>query len=158
MLKLLPEQISRHWDILQYAIENTALEEGIGDDLALHYSEMLLSGQMQCWALYEQEKYPKGLVALLFTSIVTAVSGIKNLQVIGLYAFDYEAAAGLRVWKKGLLQLIKFGRANDCKNITFFTSSPAILKMTKEVGFLMEQTFGTLRIPDGNFPLGKQGA
>lgn len=148
MLKLLPEQVSRHWDIIRFALEETAGPgQEVDENLAIIYAEKMIAGQVQCWVVYEKDKFPEGVLAMVFTSIIKdAITEKKNVHIIGIYIFDRRAATDKSIWKRSLITLVKFGKGNSCSGVTFFTNVPELLRMAKEIGMTLDFTYGIFSI------------
>jgi hypothetical protein len=144
MLKLLPEQISRHWDMIKYAIERTT-RGGVEptDEYLTLMAEKLVSGQVQCWATQQQENGNISLMSLTFTSIITdSLTNIRNLIIIGVFAFS--SLSDVKLWEFGLTTLRRFAKGNDCKNIVFYTDVPRLVEIAKEFGALTNITYGII--------------
>jgi len=146
ILKLLPNQIARHWDVLSYAVAQTTVAGfEVTEEYLVDTAAKLISGQMQCWACYERDEN-KGLRigAFIFTSIITdALTNTRNLLLAGVFVFDIK---GIKVWQKGFSTLKEFGKVNDCRNIVFYTNIPDLVKLAKTFGALTEFTYGTISI------------
>lgn len=144
LVRLLPQTISRHWEVIQLAISEAGM---IGIDIDEEYliamANKLISGTVQCWASYEDSKWPHTIAALLFTSIVSdPIVGQKNLLIIGIYMFNLELLQGARVWSEGLEKLQLFAKANKCKRIVYYSNVPSLIALTKKLGATTEFTFG----------------
>jgi hypothetical protein len=146
MLKLLPEQISRHWDIISFALENVNVSgEQLNSQAIQLLIEKLISGQVQCWAVHNQENGHSGLAAMVFTSILKdPILNIRNLLLMGIYVFDHPS--GLMVWHQGLETLRKYAKGNDCQNIVFYTNVPDLIQMAKKFGAITEFTYGVISL------------
>ena len=138
MLRLLPEQISRHWELIHEVLENVNMSGTLFDqDIITKIAEKLVSGQVQCWVINDDKK----LAAFVFTSIISdSITGIKNLLLIGVYTF--HTASDINIWKKGLISLQKFARGNSCRNVVFYTNVPELIQIANRFGANTEFVFG----------------
>src|SRR5574343_1070907 len=102
ILKLQPEQISRHWDVLREVLTTLVMDgEQLEQKQVTKIAEKLISEQVQCWAVQEQVENEYNLVGFIFTSIVVdAIMEIKNLLLLGLYTL--RPPSGLFIWTKSL--------------------------------------------------------
>ncbi len=140
MLRLLPEQISRHWELIHEVLENINMSGTPFDqEIVTRIAEKLISGQVQCWVVNEDKK----LAAFVFTAIIVdSVLGLKNLLLIGIYSL--ELAQSLNIWKKGLMTLQKYAQGNSCKNIVFYTNIPELIQIANKFGANTEFVFGVI--------------
>lgn len=103
------------------------------EDTLVDLAAKLISGQIQCWAVHDQENGGLRLGGFVFTSIITdALVNKKNLLLLGLYVINH--VNDIKVWKEGLFKLRKFARANDCQNIVFYTDVPDLVAMAERFG------------------------
>lgn len=145
ILRLLPAQISRHWDLLRLALEETTIDGFVADEPYLTAAaQKLVTGQMQCWILNRDQS--GGVIGIMFTSVIEdAISEVKNLLLIGLYIVEMRDFARLEVWKEGLQHLKKFGAGQGCQGVVFYTNVPMLVKVARELG-ATDCIFGTFKI------------
>jgi len=144
ILKLQPEQISRHWDVLREVLTTLVMDgEQLEQKQVTKIAEKLISEQVQCWAVQEQVENEYNLVGFVFTSIVVdAIMEIKNLLLLGLYTL--RPPSGLFIWTKSFEKLLLYARGNGCKSIIFYTNVPVLLSMAKKFGANVEYTYGVI--------------
>jgi len=116
------------------------------EDYLIKMAAKVISGQVQCWACYEEEEEEAmRLGAFIFTSIIKdALTEQKNLLLSGVFVFNMK---GIKVWKQGFERLVIFGRGSGCQNIVFYSNVPDILKIAKAFGASSEFTYGMIAIP-----------
>lgn len=144
MLKLQPEQISQHWDVLREVLTTLVIEgEQLNQERVTKLAGKLISDQIQCWAVQEKSETGYNLIGFIFTSIVSdAILETKNLLLLGLYTF--RPPSGFGIWLKCLEKLRQFARTCGCGNITFLSNVPTIITLAKKMGANVEYTYGVI--------------
>jgi len=133
LVKLLPDQISKFWDVIRYAIEESLPPvAGEGPDKMNKILMSLLSGKSQCWASYVREEEQPRFEGLVVTKILyDDVSDTKNLLIYCLYGYD---RVNRTTWKNGLKTLVKYAIGKNCHRIIGYTDVPFILETVKRLG------------------------
>ena len=69
--RLLPDQISKFWDIIKYALEQTLPPFVIKHSDNMNYIlSSLLSGKTSCWVSYEKNEDASKINGIILTKIV----------------------------------------------------------------------------------------
>jgi hypothetical protein len=133
LLRLLPDQISRYWDVVRYALAVSHPPTiRITDRYFVKCLEMMLAGRMQCWVVLRNLQ-DKRIYAVLATEIVKHyISGEKTLLVFAGTTFEVEV--NMKEWRGNLLKLMKFGKANGCSTLSSFVSNPRLMELYKQIG------------------------
>ncbi len=135
LVKLLPDDITKHWDEISEAISKalppfTKRTRGRMNSILAS----LLSGKMHCWVVteYNKDNDITILYALATTEItIDPVSYTKNLLIFSLYAFQ---PVPFKLWEDGFDTLSKFAKVHECDNILAFTDIPRIEEIVKKIG------------------------
>jgi len=140
LVKLLPQQIAKLWDIIRYGLVRTW---PIGtEDSSERVQELLrnlLTETIQCWMAKEGEEF----LGFLLTKInICDVTGSRSLNVMSVFGFKVVPDAQ---WVKGMAQLVEFAKANNCKFITATSDNAKILRLLERFNFKSTQ-FLTLEV------------
>lgn len=143
LTKLLPDQISKHWDIIRYAVEQSLPPiVGGSPDRMKKILTSLLCGKAHCWASYIVDGDVRTFEGIVITRIFyDDVSDTRNLLIYCLYG--YEGVDKLS-WTTGLKALVKFGRSKNCKRIIAYTDVPYIIELVNKLGGDTSYTFVSL--------------
>lgn len=134
MIKLLPVQIAKMWDIIRYGLVRTwpiGTEEG--SERVQDMLRNLLSETVQCWAARDGEDF-LGFVLTKIT--ICDVTGSRSLNLISVFGFKAVSDA---YWESGMAQLVEFARANNCKFVTATSSNARILSLLEKFKFQSSQ-------------------
>lgn len=136
LIKLLPEQIIKEWEVIKYAIQASVYEEIFDTSEAVrnHLREALL-GVLQVWAVVQDEQFV-GIGISRFS--VDGTLGIKRLEIYCLYSYE---AVSMQTWATCFVVLKRFAKANGCKHIIALTDQARILEMAAMVGGNASQRF-----------------
>jgi hypothetical protein len=127
LLKLLPDQIAKFWDYIKYASLNS-LPEGVHYDQAMVINalENLLSDEMQCWMMVEDEEDVKLrciIVTALFYDNITRANILRVCHAFGFMDLSKE------LWEDGMATLMRYAKHRKCTAMDAFTNNPAILRV-----------------------------
>lgn len=139
LTRLLPDQISKFWPIIKYAIE-----ESLPPIAHEHPDKMnrvlasALGGATDVWASYTrgEENRFEGIVLTRLSYDET--SNTKSLLIYCLYGYE-EIDKGS--WSQGLELLAKYAKLRGCSRIIAYTSEPYIIKLAKGLGANIDYTF-----------------
>lgn len=140
LTKLLPDQISKFWDIIKFAIEGS-LPPTVTDNPSKmnHILSALLSGKAQCWASYEKSGDSRQFDGIVVTQItVDNVSATKNLLLYCLYGYNTVSENS---WRSGFDTLAKWGKSKGCARFVGYTDNPRIVEIVKMFGGEAKYTF-----------------
>ena len=140
LTKLLPDQISKFWDIIRYAIEESLPPvAGESPDKMKKILTSLLCGKSECWASYEKTEEIRKLEAIVVTRIsYDDVSDTRSLLIYSLYSYEGMSQAS---WKSGLTSLVKYARSKKCERIIAYTEVPGIIELVNRLGGETKYTF-----------------
>ena len=141
LTRLLPEQISKFWDIIKFAIEQS-LPPIVGEhpDKMNRILSSALSGGTEVWASHEGHKF-EGIV--LTKILYDDASGTKNLLIYCLYGYS---EVDNKSWLKGLNTLAKYAKARGCTQIVAYTDVPYIVEIVNNLGGEAKYTFLSFNI------------
>jgi len=143
LTKLLPDQVSKFWDVIKFAIEES-LPPTVGEnpDKMNRILSALLDGRAQCWVSHEDYVEGRRFEGVVVTQIITdGLSGTKNLLIYCLYGYDIVSNDS---WKSGLKALAKWAISKKCSRIIGYTDVPKILKVVETLGGEAKYTFISL--------------
>lgn len=127
LVKLLPEQIASHWDEIGTSVERS-MPNGLNGKTQKVLSR-LLSGDMQCWILFDSGG---GVKAQVITCIVEDVSG-RGRELLIYSIWGYEKVPR-ELWEKGLETIRKFAGSRGCERITAYTNVPQVIQLANSFG------------------------
>lgn len=141
---LLPEDVSRHWDIIKFAIE-----ESLPPTVSDHPDKMnnilagLLSGKAQCWISHSMNGQIRVFDGVVVTKILyDDVSNTKSLLIYCLYGYNKVPKES---WLQGLQALAKWAISKGCSSIVGYSDNPAIFRVVER--FKGEAKYTFIRIP-----------
>ena len=136
LIKLLPDQVNRHWEPIRYALL-VSLPPTARVDRENNILKALLSGEMDAWVATRDAR-PVGV--LVTTLTMDGASETKNLLVYALASLD-ETILPDDVWLEGIEQLRKYAESKGCHRIIGYTESSRIAQMIQKVGGQARYTF-----------------
>ena len=137
LIKLLPNQLGKYWDIIRYGIVST--DSPITGKSSENIREILRSlviGTTQCWFIFDEKKVFHGYV---LTNI--ADDGISKLRFLNIYDLYAYKQLTLPLWKDGLDTLVQFAKDNRCHKITAYSDNSQIVASAEKIGFEKKTTF-----------------
>lgn len=138
--RLLPDQISKFWDIIRYAVEQSlppAIRDGSGKMNRILAAA--LSDKVDVWASYSKNDDSVKFNGIVLTKILyDDISDTKNLLIYCLFGYG---ALDSSSWLSGLRTLTKYARSKDCSCITAYTVLPNIIEISKRLGADTNYTF-----------------
>ena len=144
LTKLLPDQISKFWDIIKYAIEES-LPPIVGEspDKMNKILTALLIGKAHCWASYTKGEKENIFEGIVITKILyDDLSDTKNFLIYCLYGYE---DVNRESWLRGFKSLVKFAISQGCSQIIGYSNIPLILRMVDKLGGETKYTF--VKIP-----------
>lgn len=133
LVKMLPEQISKFWDVIRYAIEQS-LPPTVAEspDKMNRILSSLLSGKADCWASYTKSGGMNSFEGIVVTKMLyDDVSDTKNLLMYCLYGYT---KVDKQSWLHGLKALTKYAEARGCARIVAYTDVPYMIDMANFLG------------------------
>ena len=140
MVRLLPDQISRFWDVIRYAIEQS-LPPVAGEDPNKMQNILMaaLEGTIDVWASYTRGNGVNKFEGIVLTEILfDKPSRTKNLLIYCLYGYDDVDS---RSWMNGLRTLLKYAASKGCSQIVAYTEVPYIIDLVNKLGGESRYTF-----------------
>lgn len=128
LLRVLPEQVSREWDVIWPGIQ-ASLPYDIPPAGQTKALESFMSGAMQCWFLVKE----KDVCALGVTTIFIDPCGRRSLFIYTLLGYKPLQAED---WGDALTSLKKWAKSKGCVEILTHTpmnNSPA-LRLVQSMG------------------------
>lgn len=143
LTKLLPDQISKHWNIIRYAVEQSLPPiAGGSPDRMKKILTSLLCGKSHCWASYIINEDVRTFEGIVITRIFhDDVSDTRNLLIYCLYGYEGVKQSS---WTAGLKALVKFGRSKNCERIIAYTDVHGIVELINKLGGDTSYTFVSL--------------
>jgi len=141
LVKLLPEQIARHWKVIKYAIDKSLPPTAAGGEGRYERILMkLLIEDMQCWISYNKKQTKiSGILTTMFSG--DGALGTRNLLVYSMYGTGISE----KDFGEGLLTLIRFARSNGCTKVVAFSESRSVNNIFAKIG--AEVNFKFISIP-----------
>jgi len=140
LTRLLPEQISKFWDIIKYAIE-CSLPPTAGEhpDKMNRILSAALSGKIEVWASYTKGEEGNKFEGIMVTRILyDDASNTKNLLIYCLYGYGRIDRSS---WSHGLKIIAKYAKSKNCARIIAYTNSPYIVELVRRLGGEANYTF-----------------
>jgi len=142
LTQLLPDQISKFWPVIKYAVEEALppTVKGEHPDKMNRILSGMLSGKLDVWASYKHQldnviKF-EGIVVtqILFDD----ASGIYNLLIYAVYAYEDTSPD---TWTDGYETLVKYAKVHKCVNVIAYSCVPRIIQLAKGLGADTSFTF-----------------
>lgn len=133
LTKLLPEQISKYWDIIKYGVEQS-LPPIVGEsaDKMNNILMSLLVDKTQCWASYIKKNENLSFEGVLLTRILyDDASRTRSLLIYCLYGYsqvDNES------WIDGIKMLAKYAKSRKCSQIIAYSNLDRVMEVSKSLG------------------------
>lgn len=140
LVRLMPDQISRFWDVIKYAVEQS-LPPIVGENPNKMENILMsaLDGSIDVWASYTKDKENKRFEGVVLTEILfDRPSRTKNLLIYCLYGYEEVDKSS---WTKGLLAVAKYAASRGCNQIIAYSDSPYIINLAKGLGAEAKYTF-----------------
>ena len=139
LVRLLPDQISKFWPIIKYAIEQS-LPPIVGEhpDKMNRILSSALCGQLDVWVSYNKGEDNKFEGIVLTELLFDEPSGTKNLLIYCLYGYELVANES---WLQGLISLTKYAQSRQCNKIIAYTREGDLIDLAKSLGGETDYTF-----------------
>lgn len=140
LTKLTPEQVSRYWDIIRYAVDQSV--PPIAGEHPGKMNNILtacLTGRMDVWCSYTLGDDIRKFEAVLLTELLHDVpSGTKNLLIYCLYGYSSISDDS---WKDGIVALLKYAKSKGCNQIVAYTDNQRVVEVVSDLGGEAKFTF-----------------
>lgn len=146
--KLLPEQISAFWDVIQYAVAQS-LPPISSDhpDIMNRVLSSCLSGVTEVWAEYTKDKEGntrfEGIALTQF--LYDKTSDTKNLLVYCLYGYQKIDPDS---WGRTMVTIAKYAKEKNCAQIIAYSSIPHMIELTRKLGANTDYTFISFNVDE----------
>ena len=141
LIKLLPKQVSDNWPVLYSAIEETLpplVKESA--DISANLLTSFLTEGMICWII-ETDGVMKGVISTTFTHDYN--SSAKSLLIYSLYSKgDLTREDLIDIYTT----LDKYGRAEGCYSLSFYTDNRALAQIVDKVSFAEVYAFASIKL------------
>ena len=140
LVKLLPDQVSEHWDEISLAIRQALPPFVANSDRSMvNILKAILGGDMHCWILYSSGDEGGSIYAILTTKIeIDEMSGTRCLLIYSFYA-NKPLVNHLMV--TCIETLKKFASSRGCYKVTAFTNIPKMGRLWESLGGVAETIF-----------------
>lgn len=142
IVKLLPEQVSKYWDVIRAGILSTPSHIAtMNSESIRNILKNILIGNVQCWAAIDEKEEICGFV---LTSL--ADDYVSNERFLNIYDLYLVKPLPREVWTAGIEALKKFAVANKCNKITAYTYYENIANIAKKLGFNTDCRFMIMEV------------
>jgi hypothetical protein len=134
LVKLLPDQIAKHWPLVKQALEGSVPGEYLHKYARLNnILENLLAERMHCWWSAEEINGEIKLYGVLVTTFFDDdCARIKSLRLYAVYGYEDVPE---QEWIDGLATLERFAKAHGCVQIDAFTEIPYMVALATRLGW-----------------------
>lgn len=134
IIKLLPEQVVKFWDMLRFAIAETFMPRGTCTNEHLRFILAgLLSGKQQCWMAFKLVDDERKFIGFIVTRLgEDQAIGEKTLFLDSVYAFQ---SVPDEIMADAQVVLNKFAAKNNCKHIVSLTESEKVMHLAQRNGY-----------------------
>ncbi len=136
--KFLPEQISKFWPIIKYAVEESLPPiTGEHPDKMNRMLSAMLSGKVEVWASYTKDD--NKFEAILVTQFLyDDASNTKNLLLYCLYGYTNIS---LSSYRDALVFISKYAKSKGCHSLVAYSSNKDLVKFVSVLGANIDYTF-----------------
>jgi len=140
LTKLTPEQISKFWDVISYAVEESLPPiTGEHPDRMNRILSSALSGKVDVWASYNKSEDVNKFEGIVLTQILyDNVSNTRNLLIYCIYGYSNVDS---KSWSEGLETLLKYAKGERCNQIVAYTDLPNIVNLVNRLDGEAKYTF-----------------
>jgi hypothetical protein len=145
--KLLPDQISKFWPIIKYAVEQSLPPIVIDHpDKLNRILAATLSGKLEVWASYKHLK--DGTIkfnGIVITQILyDEITLLKSLLIYSVYAYEDTS---YDTWSEAYNSIGKYAKSQGCVRFVAYVSAPSVLKIVHRLGGDTSFTFISVALP-----------
>lgn len=146
LVRLLPDQVEKLWDILAPMIEEslppTEVHSGIG---MVGILRSLLIEDMLCWIYYgdTEETQEDAYTIALTTEQMNRHTDTRNFMIYALYGIQEMPREW---WMKGFETLEEYAKSRNCKKVIAYSNIPSIVRFWERLGGSNEFRFLTMEV------------
>ena len=147
LTRLIPDQISKFWPIIKYAVEQS-LPPTVGDhpDKMNRILSGMLSGKLDVWASYRHladgtTKFDGiGVTQILYDD----ASNTKSMLIYAIFAYEQTLP---ETWLEAYEAVGKYAVAQGCTRYVAYSSVPYVVEQAKRFGGDTSFTFISFPLP-----------
>jgi hypothetical protein len=140
LVRLMPDQISKFWDVIKFAIEQSL--PPIAGESPNKMENILMSaldGSIEVWASYTKSAESNKFEGIVLTEMLyDRPSRTKNLLLYCLYGYE---DVDKQSWVSGIVTLAKYAISRGCTQIVTYTDIPYMISLAKSLGAEAKYTF-----------------
>lgn len=140
LVRLLPDQVAKFWDIIKYAVEES-LPPTVSKNIDNMQNVLIgcLDGSIEVWASYLKKDDNIKLNAVMLTQFLYDKSTkTKSLLIYCIYGYNNITRD---FYIEGLDILKKYAKARGCTQIVAYSDVPLIINLAKQLGAETKYTF-----------------
>lgn len=135
------EDISKQWDVIKFAIEQSSPPISIAAPETMNNTlKALMTGRLRCWVMLRDEKL-LAMATTMFT--IDDVSKIKDLLIYTLFGFSLVHE---EEWKYAVDKLREYAHSNKCHRIVAYTGVKRLLNLIDSLGGNTTYAFAFLEV------------
>jgi len=129
LIKLMPDQVIKEWEVIKYAIKQANYEQMFDSEEAVkdHLRHIIL-GTMQVWSIVDQDEFA-GIGVTRFNR--DSAMGVQRLEIYSLYAFKSLSPS---TWATCFVVLKRFAKANGCSHIMAVSDNDSVIALSEKMG------------------------
>lgn len=150
LTRLLPDQISKFWDVISYAVEQS-LPPTVGEhpDKMNRILAAALSGKIEVWASYTRQSDMTKFEGIVLTKILfDDASQTRNLLIYCLYGYE---DVDNNSWLEGLTSIAKYAKSRNCAHVNAYSDIPFIIETVKKLGGETRYTYLSFDLSSFNY-------
>ncbi len=133
LVKLLPDQVSEHWDEIRLAIEKALPPIMLKSDRAMvNILKSILSDYMQCWVMWVNKDSEAEIRAILTTTI--EIDRVCEMKYLLIYSFYTIKPLLPELAVSTIDTLKKFARGRGCQKLVAYTNIPRMEQLWESLG------------------------
>lgn len=147
LVKLLPEQISRFWDVIRYALDNSPplTTEVRYEDWINRILTSAMSGEIEVWASYRKEEKLKFDGIALTSFELDKFIRVRSLLIYYVFAYGDTAKD---TWVNGLKTLAEYAKSRRCTRVVAYSNVPEMIGIAEKLGGDTSVTFISFNVED----------
>ena len=141
LTQLLPDQISKFWPIIKYAVEASLPPTVTGEhpDRSNRILSAALSGKVEVWVSYERKEGTTKFEGVILTQFIyDFASNVKNLLIYTIFGY---AETDSHTWIDGLATLAKYAKETKCNSMIAYAADPKVVENARKFGANVDYTF-----------------
>ena len=140
LVKLLPDQVSDHWDEISLALRQALPPFVANSDRSMvNILKAILSDDMQCWILYSSDDGGEKIYAIVSTKI--EIDDISGTRCLLIYSFYANKPLTSHLVTSSFETLKRFASGKGCFKIVAYTDIPKMEQLWKSLGGIAETRF-----------------